>query len=114
MTLTIWHNPRCSKSRETLELLRARGLDPAIRHYLDDAPTLAELAEAVARLGQPARALARTGDEAFRALGLPGDAGDGAILRALAENPRLIERPLVINGDRAALGRPPEAVLAIL
>lgn len=114
MTLTIWHNPRCTKSRETLALLRGRGLDPEVRLYLDDPPSLAELAEAVRLLDLPARALARTGDEAFRALGLPADADDGAILRALARDARLIERPLVINGDRAALGRPPEAVLAVL
>lgn len=114
MILTIWHNPRCTKSRETLALLQARGLAPRIRLYLEDPPSLAELAEAVRLLGLPARALARTGDEAFHALGLPAEAGDAAILQALARDPRLIERPLVINGDRAALGRPPEAVLAIL
>jgi arsenate reductase len=114
VTITIWHNPRCSKSRETLALLQARGLRPEVRLYLADGPTLAELKEALARLGLPARALARTADPAFRDLGLDPDADDEAILGALAANPALIERPLVLANGRAALGRPPEAVLAIL
>ena len=114
MSVTIWHNPRCSKSRETLALLQARGLRPDIRLYLADGPTLVELGAALALLGLPARALARTEDQAFRALGLGPDADDEAILGALAANPALIERPLVLANGKAALGRPPEAVLAIL
>ena len=114
MTVTIWHNPRCSKSRETLALLQSRGIAPDIRLYQTDAPSLADLETALALLGLPARALARTGDEAFRALGLPADASDAAILKALAQNPSLIERPVVFANGKAALGRPPEAVLTIL
>lgn len=112
--LTLWHNPRCSKSRETLALLQAHGQRPALRLYLEDPPTLAELRDAVRRLGQPARALARTAEADFRALNLPADADDETLLMALAANPRLIERPLLLAGDRAAIGRPPEAVLALL
>lgn len=114
MTLTIWHNPRCSKSRETLALLQAYGVFPNVRLYLTDPPDFAELVSALARLGQPGLALARTGEPDFRALGLPPDADDPTILRALAAHPHLIERPLVLTDDRAALGRPPEAVLALL
>lgn len=114
VSVTIWHNPRCTKSRETLALLKAHGIDPVIRLYLEAPPALAELRAALACLKLPARALARTGDESFRALGLAEGAGEDRILQALAADPRLIERPLVLNGARAALGRPPEAVLAIL
>lgn len=114
MTVTIWHNPRCSKSRETLALIRSRGIEPDIRLYQTDAPGLEYLKAAVALLGLPARALARTGDDAFKTLGLPADASDATILAALARNPSLIERPVVFANGKAALGRPPEAVLKIL
>jgi len=114
VTVTIWHNPRCSKSRETLALLRARGIEPAIRLYLENPPSRAELADVVRRLGPPATALARTGDAAFADLGLTTHLAEGDLLAALAAHPALIERPLVIVGDRAALGRPPQAVLALL
>lgn len=112
--LTIWHNPRCSKSRETLALLLAHGQTPTVRLYLEDPPSLSELADALARLGLPARALARTGEADFRALNLPLTSGDATILRALASHPHLIERPLVLSGDRAVIGRPPEAALTLL
>lgn len=114
MTLTLWHNPRCSKSRETLALLQARGHTPDIRLYLDQPPTLVELTRALACLGRPAYALARTSDPDFRALLLPADADDRAILHVLAAHPHLIERPLVLCGDRAVIGRPPEAALTLL
>ncbi len=114
MTVTLWHNPRCSKSRDALALLQARGVAPEIRLYLDHPPSLAELIRALALLGLPARALARTSEADFRALLLPADADDQTILRALAAHPHLIERPLVMTGDKAAIGRPPEAVLSIL
>lgn len=114
MTVTLWHNPRCSKSRETLALLQSRGIDPVIRLYQTDAPSLADLKTALALLGLPARAIARSGDEAFRALNLAPDASDATILAALVRNPSLIERPVVFANGKAALGRPPEAVLKIL
>lgn len=112
MTLTLWHNPRCAKSREALDLLLARGQCPAIRLYLEDPPSPAELQEVLHKLGKPA--FARTGDDAFRALDLPADVDDARIIRALAANPRLIERPLLMHGAKAAIGRPPEAILSIL
>jgi len=113
MALTIWHNPRCSKSRETLALLQARGLMPAVRLYLDDAPTRAELADALAKLGRPAADLVRW-KEAEVPEGLTGAAPEAEILDALAAHPRLVERPLVLTDSAARIGRPPEAVLEIL
>ena len=109
----IWHNPRCSKSRETLKLLEARGIAPAIRLYLQDPPAETELRDALARLGRPAADLVRWGEPAVRTLGLTKAAPDEALLAALAAHPALIERPLVLHGGRAALGRPPEAVLTL-
>ena len=114
MTLTLWHNPRCSKSRETLALLQARGHRPTVRLYLDDPPSADEIRAALSLLGQSAIALVRTGETEFRDLGLGRDASDTDLITAMAAHPRLIERPLLIANGKAALGRPPEAVLAIL
>jgi len=111
--MILWHNPRCSKSRETLALLVARGHDPAIRLYLEIPPDLSELRDLMGRLGRPARDLARTAEADFRELGL-ADADDATILAALAAHPHLIERPVLIHGHKAAIGRPPQAVLSIL
>lgn len=113
MALTIWHNPRCSKSRETLALLQARGFAPAVRLYLEDAPSRAELAAALAKLGRPAADLLRW-KEADVPAGLTTAAPEAEILDALAAHPRLIERPLVLTDRAARIGRPPEAVLDIL
>jgi arsenate reductase len=110
---TIWHNPRCSKSRETLALLEAQGIAPAIRLYLQDPPSEAELRDALTRLGLPARDLIRRKEAAFRDAGLSPDSSDATLIAAMAANPVLIERPVVFHDDRAALGRPPEAVLAL-
>jgi arsenate reductase len=113
--LTIWHNPRCSKSRATLALLEERGLSPRVVDYLNDPPSAAALKKVLAALGKRPRELIRKGEAAYRALGLDDPAlSDAALVKAMVENPVLIERPVVVNGDRAALGRPPEAVLAIL
>jgi len=113
MSLTIYHNPRCSKSRETLALLEQRGLTPQVVEYLKTPPNAQELAAIVAKLGKPATALVRK-KEATEA-GIDMDALDqSALLDALAAHPAAIERPIVIHGDKAALGRPPEAVLEIL
>ena len=106
---TIWHNPRCGKSRATLALLQARGITPQIRLYLQDPPSVADLQEALTSLGQPALSLLRVKD-APRDL---AEATEAEILAALAANPALIERPLVLHENRAALGRPPEAVLTL-
>lgn len=109
----IWHNPRCSKSRETLELLRARGIDPTVRRYLDEPPTEDELMEARDMLRVTTREMMRPDEPMFEDLGLY-DADDEALMEAMIAHPRLIERPIVFHGDRAAIGRPPKAVLDIL
>lgn len=113
MSLVIWHNPRCSKSRQTLALLEEKGLAPEIRLYLEDAPTEGEIRDALARLGIEPAALVRKGEADFKEQGLKGADGE-TLVAAMAATPKLIERPIVFNGDKAALGRPPEQVLDIL
>ncbi len=110
---TIWHNPRCSKSRSTLKLIKDAGVTPVIRLYQDDAPTADEIRAALALLNIPATALIRTGEAIYKELGLK-TADEETLINAMAAHPKLIERPVVINNDKAALGRPPESVLEIL
>jgi len=111
---TIWHNPRCRKSRETLALLTERGIAPIIRLYLDDAPSAEELKDALAKLGlDHPRALMRTKEAEYRAQGLGAIDEADALIAAMTATPKLIERPVVFHKGRAALGRPPEAVLAL-
>jgi arsenate reductase len=115
MTITIFHNPRCSKSRATLALLQERGLDPAVRLYLEEPPDAAELRAILKKLGIPARRLLRTGEPEYREQGLADESlGEDALIAAMAATPKLIERPIVIAGRRAAIGRPPTAVLEIV
>jgi arsenate reductase len=110
---TIWHNPRCSKSRATLALIEGRGITPDIRRYLDDAPSESEIREVLALLDIPAEKLIRKGEALFKELGLK-DADEDTLIKAMAENPKLVERPVVIKDGKASLGRPPKAVLDIL
>ncbi len=112
--VVIWHNPRCSKSRATLALLEERGIRPRVRRYLDEPPTEDEIRAVLAALGRPAAALLRAKEPEAKALGLGPDSPEEQIIAALAAHPRLIERPVVIRGGRARIGRPPEAVLEIL
>ena len=114
MTATIWHNPRCSKSRATLALLQERGIDATVRLYLDDAPSASEIRAALALLNIPALALVRRGEAQFRDAGLNKDSSEDALVAAMSAHPILIERPVVFANGQAALGRPPEAVLGIL
>lgn len=111
--ITIWHNPRCSKSRETLALLTDKGITPEVRLYLDDVPTADELRSALAKLGLAAGELVRRKEALFKDLDL-ANAHDDQLIDAMAAHPKLIERPIVFANGRAALGRPPENVLAIL
>jgi len=113
--ITIYHNPRCSKSRATLELLRAQGHEPRIIEYLKDPPGDEELATILRLLGLQPRELMRTKETEYRQENL-ADPGlkDNDLIRAMHEHPRLIERPIVLANGKAALGRPPEAVLKIL
>ena len=111
--ISIWHNPRCSKSRETLALLTDKGITPEVRLYLDDVPTADELRSALATLGMTAGELVRRKEALFKELDL-ADANDDQLIDAMVANPKLIERPIVFANGRAALGRPPENVLSIL
>ncbi|RME62133.1 MAG: arsenate reductase (glutaredoxin) [Alphaproteobacteria bacterium] len=113
--VVIWHNPRCSKSRQTLALLRDRGIDPEIRLYLDEPPSTAEIERVLALLGCAPRQLMRLKESEYRDQELDNPALSRAdLVQAMAATPKLIERPVVIAGGKAALGRPPEAVLDIL
>jgi arsenate reductase len=111
--LKIYHNPRCTKSRATLELLQSRGLKPQVIEYLTSPPTTAELRAIVKMLGVAAHAIVRKAEAAE--LGIdPNRLNDTALIAAMVKNPRIIERPIVVNNDKAAVGRPPENVLEIL
>jgi arsenate reductase len=112
--ITIWHNPRCSKSRQTLALLEDRGLRVHVRRYLDEPPSADEITAALAALGLHAPAILRRGEAAWTELGLGPDTDDAALIAAMAERPILIERPIVFRGNRAVIGRPPEQVLDLL
>ncbi len=111
---TIYHNPRCSKSRATLALLEERGIEPEVLLYLETSPDRAEIRRLLDQLGIPAAQLVRRGEDAYKAAGLSNDSSDEALIAAMAEHPKLIERPIVVHGDRAVLGRPPENVLGLL
>ena len=119
MTVTIYHNPRCGKSRATLQLLQERGVAPEVVEYLSTPPDAKRLVALLKLLGLTPRALMRTGEAAYKDKNL-ADTGldDAALVAAMVENPILIERPIVVvkdaKGERAVLGRPPENVLAIL
>ncbi|HEV7123458.1 MAG TPA: arsenate reductase (glutaredoxin) [Rhodanobacter sp.] len=111
----IYHNPRCSKSRATLALLEQRAGKVEIINYLDDPPDAAALRHLLTLLGIPARRLLRSGEAAYQELGLADPALDeNALIATMVAHPILIERPIVIANGKAAIGRPPEAVLAIL
>jgi len=115
MTLRIYHNPRCSKSRQTLELLKEKGHSPEIIEYLKTPPTSEEISRLLGMLGMEPRALMRKGEAVYKELGLADTSlQDAQLIDAMAANPILIERPIVVNADEAAIGRPPESVLAIL
>lgn len=115
MAITIYHNPRCAKSRLTLALLEKRGIKPKVIEYLATPPTEAELKRLLKLLGMRPRDLLRTKENEYKQAKLddPG-VSDTEIIRAMAKYPRLIERPIVVAGNKAALGRPPENVLKII
>lgn len=114
MTVTIWHNPRCSKSRTTLKLLEDAGVQPNIRLYLTDAPTEKDIRIALELLGIPAIELVRRGEAEFKTAGLSRTSSEDELITAMAAFPKLIERPIVFANGKAAIGRPPESALAIL
>ena len=111
----LYHNPRCSKSRGTLELLRERGIEPEIVLYLERPPSPAELRELLGLLQLQPRALLRTGEPEYDALGLAdASLSDERLIEAMVAHTRLIERPIFVHGARAVIGRPPERVLELL
>jgi len=112
---TIYHNPRCSKSRATLELLTARGFAPRVINYLETPPTIAEVGKLLDMLGVEPRELMRTDEDEYSALRLADPKRTREqLVAAIATHPRLLQRPVVVFGGKAAIGRPPQAVLAIL
>ncbi|MBL8663536.1 MAG: arsenate reductase (glutaredoxin) [Alphaproteobacteria bacterium] len=115
MPVTIWHNPRCSTSRRVLEMIRNKGIEPHVVEYLKTPPSAAELKAVLAKLGIGARDLLRKKEPDYRKRGLDDDkVTDAAAIRAMTENPVLIERPVVLAGRRAVLARPPERVFEVL
>lgn len=111
--MTIWHNPRCRKSREALAVLNDAGHQPAVRLYLKDAPSEAEIVAVRNALGVTADAMMRKGEAVFKELGL-GTASEEALIDAMVAHPILIERPILIENGKAVIGRPPERVLEIV
>ena len=115
MSITIWHNPRCSKSRQTLELLHKKGVTPTIREYLKQAPSKAEVETLIALVGGDPTELVRDGEAEFKALKKnKAEMSKADIAKAIAAHPILLQRPIVVSGKKAAIGRPPEAVLPLL
>lgn len=115
MTVEIYHNPRCSKSRATLALLEENNITPEVRLYLENPPTAEQLTEVIAQLGITPRELLRKGEDEYKENNLKDDClSDQQIIDLMVQFPRLIERPIVITQGKARIGRPPESVLEIL
>ena len=115
MAVTIYHNPRCSKSRQTLALIEDKGIEPLVIEYLKTPPSQEKLTSILEQLGMAPRDLLRKGEALYKDLKLDDPAlSDGEIIAAMVENPILIERPIVLSGGKACLGRPPENVIDIL
>lgn len=113
--LTLYHNPRCSKSRGALQLLEARGFAPTIVRYLETPPSAAQLRDLLGKLGIGARQLLRSGEDEYRTLNLADPAlSEAQLIEAMVAHPKLIERPILIVGSKAVIGRPPEKVLELL
>lgn len=112
--ILLLHNPKCSKSRATLALLEDRGLPFTTRFYLEDPLSRAELTDLAGRLGKKAAEFARTKQDEFKSAGLTADSPESAILDAMVATPIVMERPIVVRGERAVIGRPPEDVLSVL
>jgi arsenate reductase len=111
----IYHNPRCSKSRETLQILEDNNLTPAVIEYLDEPPTQQELKTIIEMLGVSARDLLRTGEQIYQDAKLDNDElSEDEIIATICEHPILLQRPIVVSGERAVIGRPPTKVLEII
>jgi arsenate reductase (glutaredoxin) len=115
MSVTIYHNPRCSKSRQTLEILNAQNVDLEVVEYLKTSPDAETIKQILTYLNIPARELLRKGESAYKEAGLDDTSlSEDDVIAAMVKHPILIERPVVVNNGKAAIGRPPESVLDIL
>ncbi|MCH9741016.1 MAG: arsenate reductase (glutaredoxin) [Epsilonproteobacteria bacterium] len=112
--ITIWHNPRCSKSRDSFNLLAEKGIEADVVKYLNDVPTNEELKAVLKKLGMGARELMRTKEAVYKELNLASESSEEALIEAMIANPKLIERPIIIKGDRAVIGRPIEKVIELI
>ncbi|MGE4471233.1 MAG: arsenate reductase (glutaredoxin) [Sulfuricurvum sp.] len=112
--MIIWHNPKCSKSREALKLLEERGTNSQVFKYLDTPPSRDEIVALLQKLGISARELMRTKEDLYKELGLAKVTDEAKLIDALAQHPKLIERPILIDGNRAVIGRPVEKVIDFL
>lgn len=113
--LTLYHNPRCSKSRGALELLEARGLTPNVVRYLENPLNAAQIKALLGKLGISVRQLLRTGEDEYKMLQLADDSlSEDQLIAAIAEHPKLMERPILESGAKAVIGRPPENILELL
>lgn len=113
--LTLYHNPRCSKSRGALEMLEARGLAPTVVRYLETPLNAAQIQALLGKLGLSARQLLRTGEDEYKSLNLSDPSlSESQLINAIAAHPKLMERPILETADKAVIGRPPENVLEIL
>jgi len=115
MSVTLYHNPRCSKSRQTLALLEEQGITPEIVTYLDNPPSVEEMGKILDMLGKEPREAMRKKEEPYKANGLDAEGlSRDELIAAMVAHPKLIERPIVVTNGKAAIGRPPESVLDIL
>ncbi|HIM94403.1 MAG TPA: arsenate reductase (glutaredoxin) [Campylobacterales bacterium] len=112
--IKIWHNPRCSKSRASFALLDEKNIDAEVVKYLDVPPTEDELKALLVMLGMQPRELMRTKEEIYKELNLKSEDDNATLIKAMVENPKLIERPIVVKGDKAVIGRPIENVIELL
>ncbi len=112
-TYVIWHNPRCSKSRQTLGILEEKGIEAEVVKYLEETPSAEEIKAILKKLNISARELMRTKEDEYKTLGLKEETDEKKLIEAMAAHPKLIERPIVIKGEKAVLGRPPEKVLEL-
>lgn len=115
MSISIWHNPRCSKSRETLALVQEKGIEPEVFLYLEEKPDAHAIQAILTKLDISARELLRNSEDAYKQQNLKDKTlSDDILIEAMVNEPKLIQRPIVVNGNKAKLGRPPEQVLEIL
>ncbi len=111
---TLWFNPRCSSCQRALALLRERGIEPDLRRYLEEPPTPEEIAAVLRKLGLPPHAVARAKEDEYQVLRLSERTPTDEMIRALCEHPRILERPILVHGERAVVARPPERVLELV